>query len=123
MGTNHVAELIDIFTTDLPISDPKFGMFIVMEYFESDLRKMIHQKPRVNLLEAHVLWILYNLLCGIKFLHSANIMHRDIKPANILIDSNCRVKICDFGLSRSLPASIVGKGSGNTKRVRDSILK
>ena len=70
-----------------------------------------------------MIWILYNLLCGIKFLHSANIMHRDIKPANILIDSNCRVKLCDFGLSRSLPASIVGKGSGNTKRMRDSILK
>jgi hypothetical protein len=42
MGNNHVAELIDIFTTDLPISDPMFGMFIVMEYVESDLRKMIH---------------------------------------------------------------------------------
>lgn len=46
--------------------------------------------------------ILYNLICGIKYLHSANIMHRDIKPNNILIDSNCNIKFCDFGLSRNV---------------------
>jgi len=47
--------------------------------------------------------ILYNMLCALNFLHSANIMHRDIKPANLLVDADCRVKICDFGLSRSQP--------------------
>ena len=31
--------------------------------------------------------------------------------------------ICDFGLSRTLPESCIGKGSGNTKRMRDSIIK
>ena len=56
-------------------------------------------------------------------MHSANVIHRDLKPANILIDSACRIKLCDFGLSRSLPESCVGKGSGNSKRMRDSILK
>lgn len=30
--------------------------------------------------------------------------------------------ICDFGLARTLPESCIGKGSGNTKRVRDSII-
>ena len=37
-----------------------------------------------------------------KYVHSANILHRDIKPANILINSDCTIKLCDFGLSRSL---------------------
>ena len=39
------------------------------------------------------------MICGINFLHSANVIHRDIKPANILVDKNCAVKFCDFGLS------------------------
>ena len=47
--------------------------------------------------------MLYNALCALKYLHKANIIHRDIKPANILITNDCRVLLCDFGLSRALP--------------------
>ena len=53
----------------------------------------------------HVKAIMYNLLSSLVYLHSANIIHRDIKPQNILVDSNCQVMLCDFGLSRCLPAS------------------
>ena len=56
-------------------------------------------------------------------MHSANIIHRDLKPANILIDDDCNIKICDFGIARSQPESCIGQGSGSTKRVRDSIRK
>ena len=71
--------------------------------------------------EYHVKRILFNLLCAIKFMHSSNIMHRDLKPANILISEECEIKICDFGMARSLPESLLGKGSGNTRRVRETI--
>ena len=52
--------------------------------------------------EQHILIIIYNILCAMNFFHSAGLMHRDLKPANILIDDNCNVKICDFGLSRTV---------------------
>jgi len=44
----------------------------------------------------------YNLLCAVKYLHSANVLHRDLKPANVLVNEDCSVKICDFGLARSI---------------------
>ena len=65
--------------------------------------------------------ICYNLLCAIKFMHSANVMHRDLKPSNILISQYGRIKICDYGIARTLPESLLGKGSGRTSRLRDSI--
>lgn len=51
----------------------------------------------------HVKILLYNILCAVNFIHSCNLMHRDIKTSNILVDSNCNIKICDFGLSRIQP--------------------
>ena len=94
-----------------------------MEYMDNDLKKMMNQGLEVDLTEDHILVIIYNIICAIKFLHSANVLHRDIKPANILIDAECNIKICDFGLARTLPESLTIKGSGNSKRTRDSILK
>lgn len=48
---------------------------------------------------------MYQLLRGVLFLHSANIMHRDLKPSNILVKTNCDLKICDFGLARGFAAA------------------
>lgn len=45
---------------------------------------------------------MYQVLRAFKFIHSANIIHRDLKPSNILLNENCDLKICDFGLSRNL---------------------
>ena len=44
------------------------------------------------------------LLCALKYIHSANVIHRDIKPSNILLNANCDLKLCDFGLARGLKA-------------------
>jgi mitogen-activated protein kinase 1/3 len=50
------------------------------------------------------------MLCAVKFMHASGVMHRDLKPANILIDKECSVKICDFGLARTFP-KVKGKST------------
>ena len=49
---------------------------------------------------------MYQLLRGLLFLHSADIMHRDIKPCNLLVNTNCDLRICDFGLARGIDHSL-----------------
>jgi mitogen-activated protein kinase 15 len=70
---------------------------------EADLHNAIGQKILKDL---HNRFIMYQILKGMKYLHSAEIIHRDLKPSNILINSDCHLKICDFGLARSLAADV-----------------
>jgi len=72
-----------------------------MEYIDTDLDQLL--KHKIDFTEHHLLKIFYNSLCAMAFLHLSNVIHRDVKPANILISSDCNVKLCDFGLSRTLP--------------------
>ena len=74
---------------------------LVMEFIDTDLDQLL--KHKIEFSEHHLIKIVYNSLCAMAFLHLSNIIHRDVKPANILISSDCNVKLCDFGLSRSLP--------------------
>jgi len=75
-------------------------LYVVMEYAESDLKKII--KSNINLEVTHTQHIIYNLLCAVKYLHESNVLHRDLKPANVLINEDCTVKLCDYGLARSI---------------------
>lgn len=75
-------------------------LYMVMEICDSDLKKLC--KTDVTLTPLHINTLLYNLLVGLKYLHSAGIYHRDLKPANCLVNQDCSVKICDFGLSRAI---------------------
>ena len=84
-------------------ANAKEGLFLVMDYVESDVRKVLDSvKYGTNLKEDHIIIILYNILCSLQFLHTANVIHRDIKPDNLLINSKCEISITDFGLSRSM---------------------
>ena len=77
------------------------NIFLVMEYIESDLKTLLQIEEKDVQNPEGFLTILYNILCSVNFLHSANLIHRDIKPSNFLITDTCMVKICDFGLSRN----------------------
>jgi len=81
---------------------------------EADLHNAIGQKILKDL---HNRFIMYQILKGMKYLHSSEIIHRDLKPSNILINSDCHLKICDFGLARSLTADISEKDIVLTEEV------
>jgi len=54
-----------------------------------------------GLTEKHIEYFIYQLLRGLKYIHSAGILHRDLKPSNLLLNENCDLQICDFGLARA----------------------
>jgi len=84
-----------------PLSVASFeDVYIVSELMETDLHRVIYSKQ--NLTDEHVQYFLYQLLRGLKYMHSANVLHRDLKPSNLLVNANCDLKICDFGLSRGM---------------------
>jgi mitogen-activated protein kinase 1/3 len=85
----------------LPDSPRTFNdVYMIMEICDSDLRKLIKQD--VTLLPVHVNNVLYSLLVGLNYIHSAGIYHRDLKPANCFVNQDCTVKIGDFGLARAI---------------------
>ncbi len=75
-------------------------VYIVTEKMEADLNRLIHSKQVLS--DQHYRYFMYQLLRGLLYLHSAQIMHRDIKPCNLLVNVNCDLKICDFGLARGI---------------------
>jgi mitogen-activated protein kinase 1/3 len=79
------------------------SIFIVMDHIDTDLSKILKLGNQCKMDKSHVRNICYNLLCALNYLSSANIIHRDIKPANILMNKYCQIRICDFGLARTLP--------------------
>ena len=67
---------------------------------DTDLHMVI--KKGGILKEIHKQYIMCQLFRAVKYLHSGNVLHRDLKPSNILLDADCRVKLADFGLARSV---------------------
>eukprot|EP00634_Sargassococcus_sp_CCMP2135_P002968 CAMPEP_0198666194 /NCGR_PEP_ID=MMETSP1467-20131203/63673_1 /TAXON_ID=1462469 /ORGANISM="unid. sp., Strain CCMP2135" /LENGTH=537 /DNA_ID=CAMNT_0044402833 /DNA_START=370 /DNA_END=1984 /DNA_ORIENTATION=+ len=75
-------------------------LYIILDLMETDLASVI--KSPQPLSDDHIQFFLYQVLRGVKFLHTSTpaITHRDLKPRNLLVNSNCDLKICDFGLAR-----------------------
>ncbi|XP_046538134.1 mitogen-activated protein kinase 6-like [Equus quagga] len=84
------------------------SVYLVQEYMETDLANVLEQGP---LLEEHARLFMYQLLHGLKYIHSANVLHRDLKPANLFINTEDLVlKIGDFGLARIMDPHYSHKG-------------
>jgi mitogen-activated protein kinase 7 len=68
------------------------------ELMEADLAAIIRSGQPLT--DAHFQSFIYQILCGLKYIHSANVLHRDLKPGNLLVNADCELKIADFGLAR-----------------------
>ena len=78
-------------------------IYLVFDFMDTDLHAVI----RANILEdIHKQYIIYQVLKCLKYMHSANLLHRDLKPSNLLLNSECHVKVADFGLARSLDKKV-----------------
>ena len=83
---------IDLSSTEIPFAN------LFPELMECDLAAIIRSGQPLT--DAHFQSFIYQILCGLKYIHSANVLHRDLKPGNLLVNADCELKICDFGLAR-----------------------
>ncbi|PAV15134.1 mitogen activated kinase [Pyrrhoderma noxium] len=73
-------------------------VYLVQELMETDMHRVIRTQ---ELSDDHCQYFIYQTLRALKALHSADVLHRDLKPSNLLLNANCDLKLCDFGLARS----------------------
>eukprot|EP01018_Ginkgo_biloba_P013244 Gb_15256 [translate_table: standard] len=97
MAHENVISIRDVIP---PVQREAFNdVYIAYELMDTDLHKVIHSNQALT--EEHCQYFLYQILRGLKYIHSANVLHRDLKPSNILVmNENCDLKITDFGLAR-----------------------
>lgn len=77
--------------------------YIVVDRMDTDLVKLLrYPNSRATIEIGHVKYIFHQLVCAVRYLHSAGIVHRDLAPANILVNQDVTVRLCDFGLAKPL---------------------
>lgn len=96
----NLVELLDIIIA--PVKPPNYRghVDLVFEYMEHDISALVESK--IQFTQGEIKNIMKQILTGIAYLHSNNIIHRDIKSANILLNNNGVVKLGDFGLARTI---------------------
>ncbi|SSD59797.1 related to Sporulation-specific mitogen-activated protein kinase SMK1 [Saccharomycodes ludwigii] len=96
-GHKNIINLIDL---EIVTVMPYDGLYCFQELVDYDLARVIHSSVQFS--EFHIKKFFYQILCGLKYIHSADVIHRDLKPGNILCTIQGTLKICDFGLARGV---------------------
>ncbi|KAL7531006.1 hypothetical protein ACHAXR_003798 [Thalassiosira sp. AJA248-18] len=96
----NIVGICDMMPPMMRYVDDFKDVYIVSELMETDLYRIIYSKQSLSL--DHVQYFIYQVLRALKYIHSANVLHRDLKPSNLLVNSNCDLKVCDFGLARGV---------------------
>jgi len=106
----NVLRIVDMMLDRKSIED----VYVVSELMDTDLHQIIASGQHLS--PDHVQYFVYQVLRGLLYIHSAGVLHRDLKPANLLVNSNCDLKIADFGLARAVGSALdEGKSSYQTK--------
>ena len=100
LNHENIVKLLEV------IREQNSDVSYIFEYCDCNLFQFIenHRKQKMFISEMKIRNIVYQIICGVKYLHSCNIMHRDLKPENILmIINNNLIKIADFGTAKEIP--------------------
>jgi tRNA A-37 threonylcarbamoyl transferase component Bud32 len=96
----NIVGILDMMPPAVKYVEDFNDVYIVTDLMETDLHRIIYSKQKLSM--DHVQYFVYQVLRGLKYIHSCNVLHRDLKPSNLLVNSNCDLKICDFGLARGV---------------------
>ncbi|XP_021767127.1 mitogen-activated protein kinase homolog MMK2 [Chenopodium quinoa] len=97
MNHDNVISIRDIIRP--PQKENFNDVYMVHELVDTDLHQIIRSNQQLT--DDHCRYFLYQILRGLKYIHSAGVLHRDLKPSNLLMNANCDLKIGDFGLART----------------------
>jgi serine/threonine protein kinase len=110
-GRENTLKIIETYT--YPPDTPDFAdVYIVTELWETDLDRVLRSSQ--ELMPQHFAYFSYQLLRSVANMHRACVLHRDLKPSNLLVNANCDLVVCDFGLARGV--STTAKQPPNTAR-------
>ncbi|KAG0142534.1 hypothetical protein CROQUDRAFT_50146 [Cronartium quercuum f. sp. fusiforme G11] len=95
--SENIISIVDIIRP--PTIEAFKEVYLIQELMETDMHRVIRTQ---DLSDDHCQYFIYQTLRALKALHSADVIHRDLKPSNLLLNANCDLKVCDFGLARSV---------------------
>ncbi|XP_017286421.1 mitogen-activated protein kinase 14A isoform X2 [Kryptolebias marmoratus] len=104
MKHENVIGLLDVFTPAKSLKEFK-DVYFVTHLMGADLNNIVKCQ---KLTDDHVQFLIYQILRGLKYIHSAEIIHRDLKPSNLAVNEDCELKILDFGLARHSDDEMTG---------------